>query len=205
MSISEGNASFSLSTGARTTLTALAPIICTDEVRELGLEGAVVDHMQLMLGTFPPHMRIAFLVGAFVFEWLAVFFPSSRLRRFSQLPRTEQVRYFERWWRSPFFAIRQAAKGLKSLIALGYWEQRQVLERLEYHPERWIAEVAARRLRDYAADIRAHDALVLEPHPLPERLPRPPANGVQPAQANVTSPEPLIPAARVQQRSHGQA
>ena len=38
--------------------------------------------------------------------------------------------------------------------------------RLAYHPEQWIAEVAARRLRDYAADIRRADEIVLEPDPL---------------------------------------
>ena len=42
----------------------------------------------------------------------------------------------------------------------------QVKAAMGYHPERWIAEVAARRLRDYAPDIQRHDEIVLESNPL---------------------------------------
>jgi hypothetical protein len=49
---------------------------------------------------------------------------------------------------------------------MGFFEQPVVLNRMEYHPEQWIAEVAARRLRDYADDIARQDKMVLERDPL---------------------------------------
>jgi hypothetical protein len=63
-------------------------------------------------------------------------------------------------------ALHQYAKGIKSAIALSYWELPTVKEKLEYHPEQWIAEVAARRLRDYADDIKKYERMILEPDPL---------------------------------------
>jgi hypothetical protein len=150
----------------RRTLTALAPIVCTDEVSELGLTGDVLAHAELSLRAFPGYVRLALVVGAAAFELGAVLLPSSRGRTFSRLPRARQEAYFRKWWASRFDGFRQLAKGMKALLALAYWEHPTVRNRLAYHPEQWIAEVAARRLRDYAADIRRADEIVLEPDPL---------------------------------------
>lgn len=150
----------------KSTLTALAPIVCTDEVNELGLVPDVLDHVELSLRAFPAYLRVVLLIGATFFELGAIALPSSRGRTFSRLPREKQERYFRRFWSSRSDAFRQLAKGLKALLTLAYWEHPKVRARLAYHPEQWIAEVAARRLRDYAADIRRADAIVLEPDPL---------------------------------------
>ena len=82
------------------------------------------------------------------------------------MPRDRQVRYFGMFWDSKFQLFRQLAKGLKAPIALGYWDNPMVCEKMGYTPAAWIAEVKARRERDYAADIAAHDALVVAPDPL---------------------------------------
>jgi hypothetical protein len=202
------SAGFVMPRTTRATLGALAPIVCTDEVTELGLGDAVVDHVALMLRTFPPHLRIMLLVGAFFFEWLPLFLPSSRLRPFSRLPRALKEAWFRRFWDSHIFVVRQLAKGMKSLVALAFWDQRQVLDRLEYHPERWIAEVAARRLRDYADDIRAHDRFVLQPNPLPLRALSSSSNGAHtataPAVENKPEEEQIVPLS-VRRSSHGPA
>jgi hypothetical protein len=159
-------ADFRLSAGARRTLGPLARIVCTDEIESLGLTCAVLDHYELSLRSFPAYLRLGLVVGCWLFEWVAVLLPSSRGSRFSSLTRAQQDAYFRRWWSHPVFAIRQIAAGMKRLLALAYWDHPTVRARLEYHPERWIAEVAARRLRDYGDEVKRQDQMVLEPNPL---------------------------------------
>jgi hypothetical protein len=150
-------ADFRLPRFMRRMLAPLARVVCTDEAAPL--TDAMLEHVELTMRAFPTFLRIGMIVGAFVFEYGA-------LRPFSSRPRASQEAYFRAWWTSRFAVLRQLAKGLKSVLALAYWEQPSVKARLQYHPEQWIAEVAARRLRDYGADIAAHDRFVVAPNPL---------------------------------------
>ena len=159
-------ADFRLPRALRRTLAAMARVALTEEVERLGLTEAVVDHVELSLRSIPFHLRTGIVAGLSSFEVGAVAFPSSFGRSFSRLPQAKQEAYFRSWWSSPLFLMRQFVKSVKGLIAMGFYEQRAVLDQLEYHPEQWIAEVAARRLRDYAGDIAAQDKMVLERDPL---------------------------------------
>jgi len=167
-------ADFSLSKGARRTLAPLVRVVCTDEVETLGLTDQVIDQVELTMRSIPSYLRLGLRVGRFFFEWGALVLPSTFGRRFSSLSAEKQLTYFRQWWTNPLFILRQAVKGMKSLIALGYWDLPVVRDRLAYHPERWIAEVAARRLRDYGAEVQRQDAMVLAPDPLiaPQELAR---------------------------------
>jgi hypothetical protein len=156
-------ADFKLPGFMRRTLPPLARIICTDEVEELGLTAQMLDGIELTMRSFPAFLRAGLVVGTFAFEWGALFVA---LRPFSSMSRERQERYFKSWWGSRVGALHQYAKGVKSAIALSYWELPAVKEKLEYHPEQWIAEVAARRLRDYADDIKKYERMILEPDPL---------------------------------------
>jgi hypothetical protein len=159
-------ADFRLPRALRRVVAAMARVALTDEVERLGLTDAVVDHVELSLRSIPFHLRTGIVAGLTSFEVGALTFPSSFGRPFSRLPKEKQEAYFRSWWHSPLFLMRQFVKSVKGLIAMGFYEQRAVLDQLEYHPEQWIAEVAARRLRDYAGDIAAQDKMVLERDPL---------------------------------------
>jgi hypothetical protein len=159
-------ADFRLSRSMRRIFAPVARIVCTDEIVEYGLEEAVLDHVELSLRSMPWLLRIGLVAGAHLFNLSAVLFPSSFGRTFRMLPRQNQERHFRRFWLSNVMALRQLAKGMKALVALAYFEHPAVLSRLAYHPERWIAEVAARRVRDYAADIKRADEIVVAPAPL---------------------------------------
>jgi hypothetical protein len=159
-------ADFKLPRPLRKTLGALARVVCTDEVETLGLTDAVVDGVELHMRSIPALFRAGLVAGLASFEAGAAAWPRALGRPFSRLPADLQEAYFRSWWASPLFPMRQLAKGVKGLLAMSYWEQPEVKRRLEYHPERWIAEVAARRLRDHADDARAHDELVRRPDPL---------------------------------------
>jgi hypothetical protein len=156
-------ADFTLPRPVRRTLKHLSRVVLTDEVEQLGLTEQVIDHFELMLRALPAPFRLALTAGIGSFEVAAV---ARYGRPFSMLPPDKQEAFFAAWWHSPIFLMRQFVKGVKGLIAMGFWENPTVKARLEYHPERWIAEVAARRLNDYAADIKEHDRIVLESNPL---------------------------------------
>jgi hypothetical protein len=138
---------------------ALARVVCTAEIDELGLHRAVADHVALTLGSFPPHLRALVRVLFAVFDLAALPFCG---RRFVRLDVAAQERWFARWWTSGSSTVRQLAKLLKGLVALAYWDQPCVRARLGYHPERHIAEVSARRLRVYHDDIAAAERRVTE-------------------------------------------
>lgn len=156
-------ADYTMSRATRDVLRPIARIVCTDEVEALGLTEDVLAHAELTLRSFPPLVRLGLVAGAKLFDASAIAFYG---KRFSRLPRPQQEAWFERWWSSERTVLRQFAKGAKALVSLAYWEHPVVRRRLEYHPERWIAEVAARRLDAFAEDIARHDRLVLEPDPL---------------------------------------
>jgi hypothetical protein len=159
-------ADYKMSGWMRRVMAKLVPIICTDEASELGLVDEVVDHVELMMRSFPGFLRFSLIAGTAVFELLAMVFPSSLLRPFSRLPRAKQEKYFKMFWDSKFQLFRQLAKGLKAPIAMGYWENPVISKRMGYTPEQWIAEVSARRQRDYAKDIAYQEAMVVAPDPL---------------------------------------
>jgi hypothetical protein len=167
-------ADFHLPRRLRPVLAALARIVCTDEIERQGLTDAVIDGLELHLRTMPALFRTGLMAGLASFEAGAVAWPSRPGRRFSKMAAADQAAYFASWWASPLFPIRQFAKGIKGLLAMTYWEEPSVKAHLAYHPERWIAEVAARRLASYAADIREHDRVVVAPDPLlpPSQLTR---------------------------------
>ena len=156
-------ADFKLPRFMRKTLAPLARIICTSEVEELGLTTQMVDGIELTMRAFPAFLRAGLVVGTFAFEWGGLFVS---LRPFSAMSPERQEKYFASWWGSRVGALHQYAKGIKSAVCLAYWELPAVKDKLEYHPEQWIAEVAARRLRDYADDIKKYERMILEPDPL---------------------------------------
>ena len=163
-------ANYAISPGLRGILRPMTRIVCTAEVEAAGLTEAVIDHVELTLRSIPWFARHGMRATLWAFELGALLWPRGALTRFSRLPPERQEAYFAAWWDGPSATARQLIKGAKGLIALGYWDHPEVRKRLEYHPEAWIAKVAAQRLNRFAGEIAAHDALVLAPAPLKAAL-----------------------------------
>jgi hypothetical protein len=159
-------ADFTLPARLRPTLAKLARVVLTDEVESLGLVDRVIDGVELTMRAIPAPMRAGLIAGLISFEAGALAWPRGRARAFSRLDAELAEAYFRSWWDHPLMAMRQFAKGIKGLIAMSYFELAEIRARMEYHPEAWIAKVAARRLNSYADDIRRHDETVLAPDPL---------------------------------------
>lgn len=154
----------------RSALAALIPIAGPPDVRELDLEKDILDHVELTLGSFPIHVAAGLLCALLALEGGAAVVPGHGGRTFSRLARKapeKATHYFEKWWGSSIPPIRLLIKTLKALIAQAYYEHDVVRRKLEYHPERWISEVAKKRLETWQEEILRHDALILESDPLP--------------------------------------
>jgi hypothetical protein len=150
----------------RALLRTMAPVACPPDVVELGLVDAVVDHVEEMMQATPRYLRAALLAGLTAYELGAVLWPPARGRTASRLDGARAAAYFRTWWRSRLGPRRELAKGIKGLLALAAYEQPALLHRIDYHPERWIAEVSKRRMETYGDEVRRGEAEVTRPDPL---------------------------------------
>ena len=98
---------------------------------ELGLVDAVVDHVELTLGTFPPDLRAATV--------------ARRTRPGAPRACCPAVRATgsRPWWSARSRLRRTAARAIKALFAIAAYEQRAVKDRMGYRPEDWIERTAA--------------------------------------------------------------
>jgi len=135
-------------------LAELAPAVCPPDIKELGLIDAVIDHVGLTLASLSSDLRTAILVS------MRVLSVSARLHRQAPADR------FARWWSARGRPFRTAARVIKALYALAYYEQRPVKDRMGYRPEEWIAGVSRRRLEMYSDNISSHETALLAPDPL---------------------------------------
>jgi choline dehydrogenase-like flavoprotein len=151
-----------LPAGIRRFLVRLAPVVCPPDLGELDLAGAVVDHVELTVASFPADLRFVMLAALRLMGASARFRPG------------EPGAAFERWWSARSRLRRTGARAIKAMFALAYYEQPAVKERMGYRPEAWIAKTAARRLQMFGDDIRHRETDVLRPDPLvPGRRERP--------------------------------
>jgi hypothetical protein len=157
---------FSMSDTDRAVLRALAPIACSARVRELDLIEDVVQGVEDFVGATPPLIGGALRLGIAVFEWSAALSPAHPGRRFTQLDPAQQEAWFERWWHAELAPLREFARRSKGLLAAVYYELDPIRAEIEYHPERWIAQVARRRIDRYGDQIRAREARAAAPGPL---------------------------------------
>jgi choline dehydrogenase-like flavoprotein len=154
---------FRLPRGVRRLLVRLAPTVCPPEVVELGLVEAVVDHIELTVGSFPADVRALTLGALRLLGSSAGVMPGGPGRRFAA------------WWSARSRLRRTAARAIKAMFAIAWYEQPAVKERMGYRPEEWIAATARRRLQRYGDDIRRRELEVLAPDPLvPARRDVPP-------------------------------
>ncbi|HEX9376785.1 MAG TPA: GMC family oxidoreductase [Actinomycetota bacterium] len=160
-------AGFRLSRRVRRVLVRLAPWVCPPEVAELGLVEPVVDHVELSLGSFPAGLRLA-LVGVV-----------RALGATALVGRRSPGEQFVRWFSARSRLRRTAARGIKALFALAFYEQPGVRERMGYRPDDWIARASARRLQLYSPDIRQHQRDLIRPDPLVVASPVRPPPGIR--------------------------
>jgi len=158
---------FRLPDSVRRTLSALAPVLLTEEVEDLGLIDTVVDGVELFLRSVPATVRVGLVSGLTAFEHAARLRPGSAGRGFSALPRHAAERHFQRWWASSLPPKHELARGVKMILVHAYYELPVIEARLGYQPQACVDAARTRRLGRFSEAIRAHQEQVLQPSPLP--------------------------------------
>jgi hypothetical protein len=156
-------ADFQLPRQLRSTVAQAARVACPPDLDRHDLAESIVESVELQLRAFPAGFRVAMVAGMASLEAGAV------LRYgvpFSRLDPERAAAWFRAWWTSPFGAFRQLAKALKALISMAFYQTKPIREQLQYHPDRWIAEAARRRLETWGVEIARHEEELLAPNPL---------------------------------------
>jgi hypothetical protein len=147
---------------ARPIVTRLTEIVCPPDGR--GRVQGVLAEFERMVGGLPAGSRRGLVAAFLAFDRGARLYPRARGRRFVLLDDDVADAYLSAVAARPGPAG-NAARKLKSLIAMCYYELAEVKEELGYRPGPYIAAVSRRRLESYGAEIAAGEALVLAPDP----------------------------------------
>lgn len=173
-----------LSRAHRATIASLARVVCPQHSDELDVETIDRDHR--LIAEIEASMRaLSDVVRAGLKTGLSGYDAGAVLRYgrpAHRLDWRQSHNYFTTWLRIPG-PMHEFALRIKQFICMAYYELPEVRAALDYRPEAWIAEVNARRHKEFADAIRAHESAVLAPDPLP------PSPGA-------TAPD-LIPVSRV--------
>lgn len=150
----------------RRVFASLVRVACPPDAAELGIVDDVVHHAELSIASFGPLFRSSLVAGTLTYDDSARFWPPARGRRATALGPELSARWFRTWWKSPLGIQREFARGVKSLLCLGYYEMPAVKEKLGYTPDAWIERVKRYRLQVYQDDIRRHEEELVAPNPL---------------------------------------
>jgi hypothetical protein len=141
-----------------------AEVICPPEVRSRQRTGRVLDELALLMAALPAGARHGLAAAFLALDRGARVYPGSRGRRFAQLDDRVADAYLRALLARPG-GLGNAARKLRSLILMCYYELADVQEELGYRPGPYIAEVSRRRLAAHGAEIRHGEAAVLAPDP----------------------------------------
>jgi choline dehydrogenase-like flavoprotein len=152
----------------RPTLANLVRAACPSTGLTDELVQGTLDEVAALINSLAPTTRRALLAATDLLEH------ATRLQsgaRFSALGVDDARTSLERWRSSPIGVVVGLLRGL---VVIGYYEQPSVWSAVGYEPDPFVAERVEQRRRRWAADIDAHQQLLLAPDPLPvERRRRP--------------------------------
>ena len=132
-----------------------AEIVCPPGGR--GRIPDVLAEFELLMGALPAGPRRGLAAAFCAFDQGARLYPRLRGRRFTRLGDEAADAYLTALLARPGPAG-NAARKLRGLVAMCYYELTEVKEELGYRPGPYIAAVTRRRLDSYGAEIRAGEA-----------------------------------------------
>ena len=138
-------AATSLTTAQRELLTSLVPIIAPPgEAARLGVVDRTVDDAELTIRSLPPVVRLALAAGMTTYDQTARLDPRNVGRPARKLSEPRARAWF-RMWRHGTAIQRNFVKGIKGILGMAYYEQREVQAAMGYGPHAYIEKVKARR------------------------------------------------------------
>jgi hypothetical protein len=144
-------------------LRSLVPVVCPAQA--VPLADAIVTTAELVMTSWSPLMQRAFVAGLVAYDLGALAMPYARGRRARRLTGAAAARYFA-WWEHATPMQAQLAGGINKLLSLACYEQPEMMAAVGYQPAPWIAEVRAKRLTVFKAEIAAQDAQLIARDPL---------------------------------------
>ena len=151
----------------RRLLQSLTTVICPAQAIELGLQDAIVDHVELSMRASQRGLRAALITGLSGYDLASMAMPAHRGKRASALSNEKAAAYFASWYHSKLKLKHEFAKGIKSLIALACYEQPEMMSSIGYTPADWIERSKKVRLETYQPAIEKRAIAVLAADPLP--------------------------------------
>jgi hypothetical protein len=136
-------------------VTRFAEIVCPPDGRDR--VPSVLDEFELLAGSLPGGARRGLAAAFLAFDRGARLYPPARGRRFTLLGDRAADAYLTALVARPGGAG-NAARKLRSLVAMCYYELADAKEEVGYRPDPYIAAVARRRLESYRAEIEAGEA-----------------------------------------------
>lgn len=150
----------------RRTLASLIPVVCPP-LQENTTPSKILDDGLAALSAFPSFLQIGFRTGAAAYEQGARLWLPARGLGASSLSQEKAKRYFDLWWKSNLRIRREFARGVKSVLCFGYYEQPEVLAGIGYTPQQWIDKVRSEREAKFRAAIEQRRQDLVTPDPLP--------------------------------------
>ena len=104
----------------------------TDEMKK-----KILFEIDDFLNFFPVLFKIGLILGIHLFNILALFVC---FRPFTWCSRESKMSYYKSWADSPVFLFRTMVKGIKVLLYIVYYDEREMWEYVGYFPEEWHNE-----------------------------------------------------------------
>jgi hypothetical protein len=131
----------------------IAVLVCPPELSELGLSGALLREVGLQLAALPPSARRALGLAMWYLDQAARLRPSSRGKRFTRLDDVRADAYLRTVLYGRWGPVAGLVRLVKSVVVMCYYDLPEVRAALGYDPDRYVAEVAARRIALYGKEI----------------------------------------------------
>ncbi len=112
------------------------------------------------VGFLPKLVALVFPIGLMLINWSGLFTGGKPLTMMSA---EEAEKHLHRLGGSSVYAIREAVKGLRSLIQMGFYAHPEVRAYLHYYPQEWVDQKVAERVTKWG--LRVPDLLDIAGQP----------------------------------------
>ncbi len=104
---------------------------------DLGYDPAdrIIEAADEFFDFLPVILKIGLILGLYLFNFAALFYLKKPFTACENRDLMEE--YYMKWAESPIYLFRTMIKGLKVIILLTYFSQRETWDHLGYYPEEW--------------------------------------------------------------------
>lgn len=133
-----------LGRGSQTIVRALVRALMPKKIRfQFDAETELAGFVDQFIAFLPRHVALVFPVGLRLISWSGFL---TCVRPLTLMSPEAGERHLKSLGESPVFLIREAVKGLRSLILLGFYSHPEITRHLDYFPQDWVDQKVAERV-----------------------------------------------------------